>query len=189
MMTPAILHHLQWQQRQHDIAYHSDIWQLPPARSLTHMTLHQAKYLGALSAALGGDDASAIKKTMTDAFIITLATANILNQDMTRYLVATEQLDTTAALGRYTQAVGRMAKACEAFDHAEDYPSRAVLAENNAEIFNVVMAIAAAQDIDLRQAYQTRMKAIEAKSVFNHRLGASQKTARTQAQFPRKPRG
>lgn len=202
-MTAAAdtLARLQWQQRQHDIAYHADIWALPPARSLTHMTLHQTKYMGALAAVLVGSDAQAVRKILTDAFAITLATANILNQDLREIatgaatmvdldalgcvLARTEKLgvnvfDHADVLRHYAMTCGKMAKACEAFDHAEDYPSRKILAECNADLCRMLVTLAAARNIDLHGAYQARMAAVEAKSVFNAQI---EKT-RTDKQAP-----
>lgn len=192
MTAAATLTHLQWQQRQHDIAYHSDIWQLPPQRSLTHMTLHQTKYMGALAAALSTGDAHTARKLITDAFAITLATANILNQDLSAQVTACapkvgdlgglgcvlsrvdatkcDVMDAPQVTLRYTTLCGAMAKACEAFDHAEDYPSRKVLADCNADICRLVIALAAARNIDLHAAYQARMAQVEAKSVFNAQI-------------------
>ena len=192
MTAAATLTQLQWQQRQHDIAYHSDISQLPPQRSLTHMTLHQTKYMGALAAALAASDAHTVRKLVTDAFVISLATANILNQDISALM--TQDARTVGDLGglgcvlsrinatgcdvmdagqvtlRYASLCGTMAKACEAFDHAEDFPSRKVLAECNADICRLVIGLAAARNIDLPAAYQARMTQVEAKSVFNQQI-------------------
>lgn len=179
---------LQWQQRQHDIAYHSDIWQLPPQRSLTHMTLHQTKYMAALGRALVTGDQQALSKTLTDAFAITLATANILNQDLATLaagapkaqsfgelgcvmlrtgVLPCDAFDSAAVSARYADLCGAMAKACEAFDHAEDYPSRTVMATSNADICRLVVALAAARNVDLSVTYQARIAAVEGRSVFN----------------------
>lgn len=192
MTAAATLTDLQWQQRQHDIAYHSDIWQLPPQRSLTHMTLHQTKYMGGLVAALHANDVHTVRKLVTDAFVITLATANILNQDLSEQVTVDARkvgdlgglgcvLSRTGATGcdimdaasitrHYAALCASMAKACEAFDHAEDYPSRKVLAGCNADICRMVIGIAAARNIDLPAAYQARMAQVEAKAVFNQRI-------------------
>lgn len=192
MTAAATLTRLQWQQRQHDIAYHGDIWHLPPQHSLTHMTLHQTKYMGALATALVAGDAHAVRKLLTDAFIITLATANILNQDLSAHITAPAPVvGDLGGLGcvllrgnhvgcdvmhagevtvRYAALCGVMAKACEAFDHAEDYPSRATLAACNADICRLVIGLAAVRNIDLPAAYQARMTQVEAKSVFNGQI-------------------
>lgn len=184
MSLSAQLCDLQHRQRAHDIAYHPDIWQLPPARSLTHMTLHQTKYMGALAAALASGDRAAQTRAITDAFVIVLATANLLNQDLsaltsaaprggfTELACAFARADGMAAfepgliVTRHAALCGRMAKACEAFDHAEDYPSRKALAECNAELFRLVVTLAGARNIDLAAAYDARINAVEAKSIF-----------------------
>lgn len=184
MSLSAQLCHLQRRQRAHDIAYHPDIWQLPPARSLTHMTLHQTKYMGALATALASGDRAAQTRAITDAFVIVLATANLLNQDLSALAAAAPRgafaelacafaradgaaaFDPALIITRHAALCGRMAKACEAFDHAEDYPSRKTLADCNAELFRLVVTLAGARNIDLLDAYNTRISAVEAKSIF-----------------------
>src|SRR5712664_3145282 len=79
---------LQWAQLKHDEAYHKDVVIMPLAERIKHMALHNAKYVAYFFEALDqGDDARLIK-TLTDAFIIVLASANTLNQDVGRDLGA-----------------------------------------------------------------------------------------------------
>ena len=77
---------LQWTQLKHDEAYHKDVVILPLAQRIKHMALHNAKYTAYLfEIAESGDDAR-LTRTLTDAFIISLAVANTLNQDLGREL-------------------------------------------------------------------------------------------------------
>lgn len=156
------------------------------------MTLHQTKYMGALAAALSANDGHAVRKLLTDAFAITLATANILNQDLSAQVTdCAPKVGDLGGLGcvlsrtgaaqcdvfdpqqvalRYATLCGAMTKACEVFDHAEDYPSRKVMATCNADICRLVISLAAARNIDLPSAYQARMAQVEAKAVFNAQI-------------------
>jgi len=69
----------------HDERYHKDVVILPLGERVKHMALHMAKYVGYL-AEIEGDDPERVARILTDAFIITLATANALNQDLGRDL-------------------------------------------------------------------------------------------------------
>ena len=77
---------LQWTQLKHDEAYHKDIVVLPLAQRIKHMALHNTKYTAHLFEAVETDDQARLIKTLTDAFIISLASANTLNQDLGREL-------------------------------------------------------------------------------------------------------
>ena len=73
---------LQWSQLKHDEAYHKDVVIMPLAERIKHMALHNAKYTAYLfDAADTGNDAR-LAEVLTDAFIIVLASANTLNQDI-----------------------------------------------------------------------------------------------------------
>jgi hypothetical protein len=79
------LYDLQVEQLAHDESFHKDVVILPLADRIKHMALHNAKYVGYLLDAIdAGDDG--VQAVLTDAFIITLATANTLNQDLGRAL-------------------------------------------------------------------------------------------------------
>jgi hypothetical protein len=84
-MRQSSLLELQWMQLTHDERYHKDVVILPLGERVKHMALHMAKYVGYL-AELEGDDPDRVARILTDAFIITLATANTLNQDLGRDL-------------------------------------------------------------------------------------------------------
>lgn len=197
-----ILKALQLRQQAHDDGYHADIRNLLPARSVTHMTLHQTKYMGAMAAALEAGDAAALRRLITDSFVIVLATANILGQDLSAMAgpqaglgelgcvwlrtnrAGCDVFDGRQVTLRYAALCGRMAKACEALDHLEDFPSRATLAACNADLLHMVVALAASRNLDLETAYDARIAAVEAKSVFN---GFLQQKAAAQRGPQRKP--
>src|SRR6266542_1028077 len=72
----------QWAQLKHDESYHKDVVVLPLAQRIKHMALHNAKYTAYLFEAVETNDKARLTKTLTDAFIITLASANTLNQNL-----------------------------------------------------------------------------------------------------------
>src|SRR5438128_2686877 len=70
---------LQVAQLKHDEFYHREIARLTVHARLNHMALHFAKYVGHLASAIEANDQRLIRRTITDAFVITLSSANTLN--------------------------------------------------------------------------------------------------------------
>ena len=106
--------------------------------SVIHMSLHNAKYSARFVAAHEDNDEDLHRNTLTDAFIISVATANALTYDLRKCIpIEMSNLDSLVAVGtalgnakrsnltfhrRYAAEVGQMAKACESLDHLENYP-------------------------------------------------------------------
>jgi hypothetical protein len=178
---------LQWTQLKHDEAYHKDVVVLPLAQRIKHMALHNAKYTAYLfEVAESGDDAR-LTRTLTDAFIISLAIANTLNQDLGRELgeaaVAATSLRTfgsamTMELARsdadplwlvraFARHNGQLAKACESWDHLESVPFRDVMRTCNVAILKAVLVEASARGLDLAEAYKVRIREVETRSIFD----------------------
>ena len=168
---------LQRKQLRHDEGYHQDILMLDTARRVKHMTFHNAKYSGRFIAALEDGDENLFARTLTDAFIISLATANIFAQDLGNGLPAdmrslpalgaelARRSNTTTSFSRtYASLAGEMAKACESLDHLEDYPFRTKLTDCNASIFKAVLAEATVRQMDISAAYTARIAEVEAAS-------------------------
>lgn len=152
------------------------------------MTLHFAKYTGYFTCAKQKRDRNLFDRTLIDAFIIVLASANCLNVSLTERLDAGDMakyLD----LGRIGQALarqllqgqgdqfeysatalaihsGRMAKACEALDHLEGLDFRGELERSLLEIARVVVAMASYLGIDLEARTMERWRSIEQKSIL-----------------------
>ncbi|MCW3474693.1 hypothetical protein [Limobrevibacterium gyesilva] len=185
---------LQWTQLKHDEAYHKDVVILPLAQRIKHMALHNAKYTAHLfEVAETGDEARLIK-TLTDAFIISLASANTLNQDLGGELgeaaVAATSLpalgaDLTVELARsdadplwlvraFARQNGQLAKACESWDHLESVPFRDLMRSCNVAILKAVLVEASARELDLAEAYRARIREVETRSIFDghYREGA-----------------
>lgn len=177
---------LQWAQLKHDEAYHKDIVILPLAQRMKHMALHSAKYTAYFLTAFDDGDEARFQRTLTDAFIICLAVANTLNQDLGRELAASNPDRSLLELGnalagtlgrdddplwmirQYCKHSGQLAKLCEAWDHIEDLQFRSGMHQCNLSLFSAVLAEAAARDINLAAAYRERIRAVEARSIFDH---------------------
>jgi len=171
---------LQRAQLRHDEVYHQDILVLDTARRAKHMTLHNAKYAARFLSASEDSENELFNRTLTDAFIISLATANIFSQDLAAKLPAEhDDVSTLSGLGAaiaeggdrrgsfvrvYAEYTGEMAKACESLDHLEDYPFRKSLTRANRGIFNALLSEAACRQIDLEEAYSERIAEVEGKS-------------------------
>lgn len=189
-MTMSPLLDLQWTQLSHDERYHKDVVILPLGERVKHMALHMAKYVGYL-AEIEGDDPERVSRILTDAFIITLATANTLNQDLARDLGAlatdfefrtagrelSNELgptnDVSGLLRPFARHAGALAKACESLDHMERFPFRDAMRESNLALFKLVVAAAAARSLDLGALYTARLRVIEERSIFDERLRES----------------
>ena len=177
---------LQWAQLKHDEAYHKDIVILPLAQRMKHMALHGAKYTAYFLSAVDDGDEARFQRTLTDAFIICLAVANTLNQELGRELTASNPDRSLLELGnalagklgrdddplwmmrQYCTHSGQLAKLCEAWDHLEDLQFRSGMHQCNLCLFSAVLAEAAARDIDLATAYRERIRAVEARSIFDN---------------------
>ena len=184
------LYDLQVEQLAHDEACHKDIVILPIADRIKHMALHNAKYVGYFVDAVDAGDEGRFEAVLTDAFIITLATANTLNQDLGRVLegtcgqdldlkgLGTSSLDELGQLAdapfgfvkAYARAAGRLAKACESWDHMEDMPQVALMHASNIDLVKLVTAEAVLRSLDLESLFRARLRAVERRSIFHTSL-------------------
>jgi len=177
---------LQRAQLQHDAAYHQDILVLDTARRAKHMALHNAKYTGRFVAAVEDGDSELFGRTLTDAFIISVATANTFSQDIGAELlpefgecVSLQDLgerlfhnrgNESSFVREYAIHTGNMAKACESLDHLEDFPFRSQIVAANLGIFEAIVAEASVRRIDVTEAYSERISEVESKSPRNFLL-------------------
>jgi hypothetical protein len=178
---------LQWAQLRHDEAYHKDVVIMPLAERIKHMALHNAKYTAYLFDAIDEVDQSKLTKTLTDAFVIVLATANTLNQDIGADLGADadaspsfQSLGASLAesIGRndaddywlvrsFARHTGRLAKVCESWDHLENILFRDEMKRCNLELLKVILAEASDRRLDLAESYKSRMRQVEQRSIFD----------------------
>jgi hypothetical protein len=178
---------LQWAQLKHDEAYHKDVVIMPLAQRIKHMALHHAKYTAYLFDAIDELDQAKLTKTLTDAFVIVLATANTLNQDIGSDLgasaEATPSFQTLGAgfaetIGRddaddywlvrnFARHTGRLAKICESWDHLESILFRDEMKRCNLGLLKIILAEASDRQLDLAEAYKSRMRQVEGRSIFD----------------------
>lgn len=177
---------LQWSQLKHDEAYHKDVVVLSLADRIKHMALHNAKYTGHLLEAIDKGDAPRVDATLVDAFIIALASANALNQDLGEELSAEGATHSLRAAGEQLSAAlprdpvdplwivrqfarhnGRLAKLCESWDHLEAVPFRDGMKASILALLKAVLAESASRAIDLTAAYNSRIRTVETRSIFD----------------------
>ena len=188
MPAKLSLRHLQERQLAHDRDYHKDIWILSTADTVKHMALHHAKYVGSLIEAQEKNDTSRIEKIIVDAFVIALATANALQQDLAAS-VPQQSGGSTDFISSYAKNVGKLAKACEAQDHVEDFPIRKQMQQSNVDILGVIVAAAQERGLDIAERYEARLRQVEQKSMFDgtFQRAAAQKSLKEKPKSWRKP--
>ncbi|SRR5258706_770300 len=165
---------LQAGQMHHDQIAHQDIWTLAVPHRLTHFTLHFAKYIGALVTANKTNDTELKKRVLTDSLVIALATANAVQVDLATSVETPNERSNTADIRllprqfdsltlELAEVVGRMAKACEAFDHAEKFPSRDVIEHSVSRLIPVIEGLAEIEGLDIVSCVTERWAAVEMK--------------------------
>lgn len=180
---------LQCAQLDHDENFHKDVVILPLGERVKHMALHNAKYTGQLFDAVEKAYTARMERILTDAFIISLATANTLNQDLGLTLgdIGTVSKDlaeagrrTAAGLNRdssdnywfireFARHNGSLSKACESLDHLEDVPFKSLMCASNADLLKTILAEASAREFDLAMAHASRTREVEKRSIFSRR--------------------
>jgi hypothetical protein len=178
-MNTSPLGILQHEQQLHDERAHRDILDLSPERRITHMALHFAKYAGRLIG-MPVLDLQDLRAIVVDSTIICAASANTLGFSLEQRLVG-RSADTLNELAEGYQNLppfalaalpmwagsqmarhnAKIAKACEAFDHREEYPYEQVLTAGVVEILTVCLATAGAIQLDLNNAIKSRWAKIE----------------------------
>ncbi len=177
---------LQWAQLKHDEAYHKDVVILPLAQRIKHMALHNAMYTAYFFEGIDGCDEARLAKTLIDAFIIALASANTLNQDLGQELsdlggasfreagarlaleLARDAGDPLWLVRQFARHNGQLAKICESWDHLEPIPFREGMKSCNLALLKVVLAEASAKSLDIADAYQSRIRVVETRSIFDN---------------------
>jgi hypothetical protein len=178
---------LQWAQLRHDEAYHKDVVIMPLAERVKHMALHNAKYTAYFFDAIDDADQVKLTKTLTDAFVIVLATANTLNQDIGSDLGASadayqsfrslgaslaestgrDDADDYWLVRNFARHTGRLAKVCESWDHLESILFRDEMKRCNLELLKAILAEASARRLDMAECYKSRMRQVEGRSIFD----------------------
>jgi hypothetical protein len=165
------------EQFRHDALAHPDIVELPMRRQLTHFTLLLAKYQGRLLKALRSEDSESVQRLITDSFIVLLATANALGRcpkivGAGRPTSLSHLRGSEALMCAYVEVVAEMAKACEAFDSDEDYPSHSVLDTGVSALTRIVIALANANQVSLFETVPHRWNRVERRASANRKATA-----------------
>ncbi len=181
MGAAQILRNLQARQREHDVRAHPDIYYLPYADRMKHLTFHVSKYAGRLAK---GELAQAdFNRTLVDTFIITLSAAEVLRIDFAEVLNKwTKVADQSDLIGlghalcegdckphvlqdwyfrKLADVAGKMAKACESLDHMEPIPYRDILSEAVVDLCRATIAVSSLVSLDLTMAVGQRWEFIE----------------------------
>ena len=128
---------LQYRQEMHDRLFHSDIYNLAKPHRLTHLVLHQAKYVSRYHMALKDADAfrktysdktetttlpeghitEAVRRLTIDGVIICLSTLNVCNRKMSDLLDKYMIWDLNECADQLIVSMGKMAKTVEDIDH------------------------------------------------------------------------
>lgn len=174
---------LQVAQQTHDEKYHREIARLTVHARLNHMALHFAKYVGQLATAIESDDRRLVRRTITDAFVIALSSANTLNLPLAEAIPFARDARSISQLGgmlpndrnrpnwlllSFAVPTGQIARACEKLDHVEGFPFRETITEGVVAVCQATIISAHDYDIHLPSAVRERFAEIEPKYLFHH---------------------
>jgi len=167
---PVTLFELQVGQKEHDARHHGDIYSLPMFAKLNHYVLHYAKYVPRLTRK-DQEVQEQLKRTYTDAFLISLSASNALNMDletsmkvgfgtMTRDIseyttgLKVQPLDKIRVNSRDILAIatGAMADTMEKRDHLDDINSRSVMTTGVEDITKMILEGSHQISFDIVQA-------------------------------------
>jgi hypothetical protein len=163
MISPHEMANLQRTQYAHDMRNHFDILSLHKNDRLKHYGLHFAKYVGRL--AREDAELKPIDRTLVDALLVSLSTANTLHQDLSRhsftFTTGRQQID---SLRNLADAAGRFADACEKIDHMEEFLP--IARKANQDILNWLIQQANDRQLDLVQAVEERRGELAARHFY-----------------------
>lgn len=134
-------------------------------------------------------DDALLQRTLVDAFIIVLASANTLQldlgqalagagsvaknlEDLGMQLAQTHERTTSDIhwlLRTIGQRTGCLAKACESLDHIEDYSFKRSMAKSVRDLCEIVVIEASLRGIDLCEEAAQRHHGIEEQHIFHDR--------------------
>lgn len=160
----------------HDVRFHTDVFNGGQKLRVTHYELHYAKYVGRLAALKNCDDeqkfSEGLERTVTDAFIITLAASEALNIDFGQSPRIESKLEKPPAARQksaaedlfYELAIynGGIAKALDSYDHMENFGSGEELRKSVKAIMKILLTTAEQIGLDLEDSTFKRWNEIEA---------------------------
>lgn len=156
--STLLLDQLQALQLDHDTRFHADIVALGTPKRMTHVALHLAKYLAVLS-----DDNKIpdYEKVFVDSFVMITSACNILGLRMSSNIINVENHNKKEYLQGYINSLSKLAKACEAADHIEDYPINKIWKESILSFLQLTLNQAHQSKIDLLLLAARRLTDVE----------------------------
>lgn len=151
---------LNWQrdQYEHDMKYHFDILSLHRNDRLKHYALHFSKYAGRI--ARGDAEQKTAIDTFTDALLVSLSTANALQQQ----LDYRQKRSKESFLIRFADAAGRVCDAAEKIDHLE--PFMGIARDGNQDILDLLLDFARTEKLDADFLLNERRAALRSRQFF-----------------------
>ncbi|NJR48208.1 MAG: hypothetical protein HC780_00335 [Leptolyngbyaceae cyanobacterium CSU_1_3] len=147
-------------QMKHDEIYHHEIFVLGVSQRMNHVVLHLIKYLGVLFSLPVSSLEN--RRAFIDSFIMIVSASNLLGISLARNL-STEEVTSPDGIfiNEYIQLLAKLAKACEATDHQEDYPIRATWNKNIQDFFSLLVREAISRDISILKEASHRLTSVE----------------------------
>lgn len=191
MAGPKGFKDLQIAQREHDQAFHRDVFYRSSPARLRHYCLHYGKYVGrvARETAEGEELNKSLQSTLTDAMVISLALSDVLNVSLDNELEAAfgkparaglagwaSTIDTSKKkmalsqvrmyfLERGAVATGDLCKVAESLDHIEGLEPKSRLIEGLVAWLALILVCASNLGLDLEQSIEARWKEVEHKRI------------------------
>jgi len=157
-------------QMKHDGKYHHEILVLGTSGRMNHIALHLMKYLATLSSLPVSDSTN--KRAFIDSFIMTVSACNLLGISLEKQVLSNEVVPYTSEsfIEQYIIILGKIAKACEATDHQEDYPIRSTWNESIRSFIDLLFHESTSRKVSLLEEASSRLAAVERKNPLNNIL-------------------
>ena len=147
----------QVRQYNHDISHHADIVALGLVRRLTHVALHLSKYAYGISLPRKNKK---FKKDYTDAFIMIVSGANLLNIDLSEVETYNDFVD-GGFLSNYLYFTSIFSKSCESYDHFEKHSFHESWEQSICSLFKLFELDSIENDIDIIKIVNDRLDEVE----------------------------
>jgi len=191
MSESADLIDLQKRQHNHDKEHHQDIFNTSYPDRMNHYVLHFSKYVGRLSENNPDEQKPTeyLEKTISDCFIVALASANTLNLDIhqqiqqrhgidgdtpeviARELNQVDEIDRiddirTWLFNELAKPAGEMSNAMESLDHMEAMAVRETLEEQTMNIVEDLLIASNMMETHVGRLLNERWVEIEEESIL-----------------------
>lgn len=149
-------------QYKHDQRNHADILSLHKTERLKHYALHFGKYVGRVM----GYGSFSVERTLVDALLVSLSSANTLNLNLNtaiearkRVLSANEEF-----FVKFAVQMGKLSDACEKIDHLEPFEHMA--RDAAAEIYYILEEEFSRRQLDAAAMLEARREELSRRSVY-----------------------